>query len=120
MGDVVVVFLIQNILIFTIMFWGLTWGAEFFFKKKVQLTSRQFYECGFRALTDLNIQFNLNFSMLCVFLVLYDVEFIFLYPLLFNYSTLSLIEFILIQVFIFLIFISLLYDLQFNTLSWQV
>lgn len=119
MGDIVVLFMLHNILIFGMIFWLLTWGAEFFFRKKKQLAARQFYECGFRTLSELNIQFNLNFSMLCVFLILYDVEFIFLYPLIFNYSFLSFLEFLLCYVFIGMIFVSLVYDMQANTLSWQ-
>ena len=85
MGDIIVLFLIQNVLIFLIIFWLLTWGAEYFFKKKNHLTKKHFYECGFRTLSDLNIQINLNFSMMCIFLILYDIEFTFLFPLLFKW-----------------------------------
>jgi len=34
MGDVVILFLIQNVFIFGLIFWVLTWGAEYFYKKK--------------------------------------------------------------------------------------
>jgi len=119
MGDIVVLYLIQNVLLFGIIFWLLTWGAEFFFTKKVHLTKKQFYECGFRTLSELNIQINLNFSMLCVFLILYDIEFTFLFPLLFNFSNIFLLEFFIIFFFISLIVFSLYYDWQFNALSWQ-
>ena len=119
MGDIIILYLIQNILLFGIIFWLLTWGAEFFFKKKVNLTKKQFYECGFRTLSELNIQININFSMLCVFLVLYDIEFTLLFPMLFNFSSIYILELIIISVFISLIIFSLYYDWQFNALSWQ-
>ena len=119
MGDIVILYLIQNILIFGIIFWLLTWGAEFFFTKKNHLTKKQFCECGFRTLSELNIQINLNFSMLCVFLILYDIEFTFLFPLLFNFSNIFMLEFFVILFFISLIIFSLYYDWQFNALSWQ-
>ena len=119
MGDIVVLYLIQNVLLFGIIFWLLTWGAEFFFTKKVHLAKKQFYECGFRTLSELNIQINLNFSMLCVFLILYDIEFTFLFPLLFNFSSIFILEFFIILFFISLIVFSLYYDWQFNALSWQ-
>ncbi len=114
------IFLIQNVLIFSIIFWLLTWGAEYFFTKKPQLTKKQFYECGFKSISELNIQVNYNFFMLSVFLVLYDIEFTFLYPVLFNYSKISIFEFILFFFFFFFIVISLYYDWLTNTLSWNI
>lgn len=119
MGDAIVISLIQNVLIFGIIFWLLTWGAEYFYTNKQQLTKKQFYECGFKALSELNIQINFNFFMLAVFLILYDVEFTFLFPILFNYSVFTLSEFILVFLFLLLIIASLFYDWVHNVLSWS-
>lgn len=119
MGDIVILFLIQNVITFTILFWLLAWGGEYFFTSKSQLTKKQFYECGFRSLSELNIQINLNFSMMCVFLILYDVEFTLLFPMLFNFWNIYIFEFTFLLAFIALIVVSLYYDWQFNTLSWQ-
>ena len=119
MGDAIVISLIQNVLIFGIIFWLLTWGAEYFYTNKQQLTKKQFYECGFKAISELNIQINFNFFMLAVFLILYDIEFTFLFPILFNFSLFSLIEFIFVFLFIFLIVVSLFYDWLNNVLSWS-
>jgi NADH:ubiquinone oxidoreductase subunit 3 (subunit A) len=119
MGDIVILYLIQNILIFGVIFWLLTWGAEYFFTKKTNLTKKQFYECGFRTLSELNIQINLNFSMLCVFLILYDIEFTFLFPVLFTFYNVYFLEILILFIFIYLIILSLYYDWQFNSLSWQ-
>ena len=98
MGDIVLIFLFQNILIFLIIFWLLTWGGEYFYKVKNHAAKKQFYECGFKTVSDLNIQINVNFAMLCIFLILYDVEFIFLFPFLFN---ISVVGFFQILVFFF-------------------
>nr|NP_149389.1 NADH dehydrogenase subunit 3 [Tetrahymena thermophila]7TGH_3 Chain 3, NADH-ubiquinone oxidoreductase chain 3 [Tetrahymena thermophila]8B6F_AX Chain AX, NADH-ubiquinone oxidoreductase chain 3 [Tetrahymena thermophila SB210]8BQS_AX Chain AX, NADH-ubiquinone oxidoreductase chain 3 [Tetrahymena thermophila SB210]8GYM_N3 Chain N3, NADH-ubiquinone oxidoreductase chain 3 [Tetrahymena thermophila SB210]8GYM_n3 Chain n3, NADH-ubiquinone oxidoreductase chain 3 [Tetrahymena thermophila SB210]8GZU_N3 len=119
MGDAVVIHLIQNVLIFGIIFWLLTWGAEYFYTVKQQLTKKQFYECGFKSISELNIQINFNFFMLAVFLILYDVEFTFLFPVLFNFSMFSTTELFLAFFFIFLILVSLLYDWLNNVLSWS-
>lgn len=119
MGDIVVLYFLQNVFLFGIIFWLLAWGAEYFFTSKSHLTKKQFYECGFRTLSELNIQINLNFSMMCVFLILYDIEFTLLFPALFNFWNLSYLEFLFFLFFIFLIVLSLYYDWQFNTLSWQ-
>jgi len=119
MGDMVIFYLIQNVFIFCCIFWVLTWGAEYFFQKKNQTAKKQFYECGFRTLSELNVQINLNFSMMCVFLILYDIEFTFLFPILFNFLNLYFLDLIILFFFFFVIIYSLYYDWQFNTLSWQ-
>lgn len=119
MNDIMTLFLIQNVLIFLLIFWLLTWITEYFFKKKTHLSKNQFYECGFRTLSELNIQINVNFSLLCVFLILYDIEFTFLFPFLFNIFNVGLIEFLFFFFFLLTIFFSLYYDYQFNALNWQ-
>lgn len=119
MGDIVVFFLLQNILIFCLIFWFLTWAGNYFFKKKNQFFKNKFYECGFNTLTDINIQINLNFTLLCVFLILYDIEFTFMYPILFNILHINFLSFSILIIFILLILFSLIYDWQNNALNWQ-
>lgn len=119
MGDIVLLYLFQNILIFLMIFWLLTWGGEYFYKVKNQSAKKQFYECGFKTISDLNIQININFAMLCIFLILYDVEFIFLFPFLFNVGVVGVFQVLIFFFFIILILMSLFYDWQTNALSWQ-
>ena len=119
MGDIVILFLIQNIMVFSLIFWLLTWAGEYFYKKKNHASKKNFYECGFKSTTDINIQINLNFSILCVFLILYDIEFTFLIPVFFNFFYLSILQYIILNLFIVIIIISLVYDWQMNALNWQ-
>lgn len=112
MGSVILFFFVQNVFIFCIIFWILTWIAEWFYNKKDHVSKRQFYECGFKSISDINIQVNLNFSLVCIFLILYDVEFTFLFPFLFNFFFLDGTSFFVFFVFVALIIISLLYDLS--------
>lgn len=120
MGDIILVYCLQNILIFSLIFWGLTWGGEFFFKKKNHLTKKQFYECGYKATSEMNIQININFTLVCIFLILYDVEFLFLYPVFFNMLSITMIQFFILIFFLFMIVLSLYYDWQLNALNWQI
>ena len=119
MGDIVVFFLLQNILIFCFIFWFLTWAGNYFFKKKNKFFKKKFYECGFNTLNDITIQININFTLLCVFLILYDIEFTFIYPILFNISHSNIFSLFILLSFIFLIILSLIYDIQKNAISWQ-
>ncbi len=118
MGSYIIIFFIQNVLIFSLIFWLLTFLSEAFYSKKNQFSKKQFYECGFKSITDLNLQINLNFSLIAIFLILYDVEFTFLFPFLFNFSFLSSTAIIFFFFFILLLLLCLIFDLQLNSLSW--
>ena len=119
MGDIVILFFLQNIFVFSLIFWILTVIGGYFYKKKNHYTKKQFYECGFKSISDINLQINLNFVMLCIFLILYDIEFVFLFPILFNYSNILIFQLYIYLIFIYLILLSLYYDLQVNALNWQ-
>jgi NADH:ubiquinone oxidoreductase subunit 3 (subunit A) len=117
MGSVIMMFFVQNVFLFCIIFWVITWLAEWFYSKKEQTAKKQFYECGFKSISDINIQLNLNFSLVCVFLILYDVEFTFLFPLLFNFSMLDNLSFYMFLFFVSLLILALVYDLSHTAIS---
>ena len=117
MGDAVIFFFIKNVLVFSIIFWCLLLLASYFYKIKNQNSKRHFCECGFKSLSDINIQININFIMLCVFLILYDIEFTLIFPILFNVAYISYIQLLVVGLFIFFIVLSLFYDWQTNSLS---
>ncbi len=119
MGGAFTILLLQHVLIFSCIFWVLTWIGEYFYKKKNHSSKRNFYECGFKSTSDINIQINLNFSILCVFLILYDVEFTLLLPLFLNFKFVAFYQYAILNSFIVLILLSLIYDWQMNALNWQ-
>lgn len=120
MGDVVIFFFLKNILIFSLIFWFLLLASSYFYKIKNQTSKRHFCECGFKSLSDINIQININFAMLCIFLILYDIEFTLLFPILFNLGNVGIIQYLYFLTFVTLIVASLFYDWQTNSLSWQI
>lgn len=120
MGGIILLAFIQNVFLFSMIFWLLTWAAERFSNRKNQRAKQQFYECGFKSISDLNIQVNLNFSLVCVFLILYDVEFTFLFPLLFNFQYVDGVAMYMFISFMALIILSLVYDLSHTAVSTTV
>lgn len=110
MGSSLAVFILGNVLAFGLVFWLLTWVSEWFFQRKRQQAKAQFYECGFQSVSDLNIQINVNFSAVCVFLILYDVEFVFLLPALFNLGQAVFSAYLALGGFLLFILVSLVYD----------
>ena len=106
----VIFFFLKNIFVFSLIFWILLYLCSFFYKIKNQNSKRHFCECGFKSLSDINIQINVNFTMLCIFLILYDIEFTLLFPILFNVCYVSFIQYMVFICFILLIVVSLYYD----------
>lgn len=120
MGDLVLFFFLKNVFVFSLIFWLLLILCNYFYKVKNQTSKRHFCECGFKSLSDLNIQINLNFILLAVFLILYDIEFTLLFPILFNILLININQYIYFIFFIILIISSLYFDIQMNALSWHI
>ena len=99
------------------MFWVLSLVNMIFSKKKNHFFKKKFYECGFSSLSDINISININFLLIGVFLILYDIEFTFFFPFLINIDIVNISSFLPFLVFYVLIILSLLYDLQLSALD---
>lgn len=80
---------------------------RFGFLKKAR---RDFYECGFRPVTQKPIRLPIQFLLICVFFLLYDIELIFIFPFVSGLTFLGLYDFLLIFLFFFLFFLSLIFD----------
>jgi NADH:ubiquinone oxidoreductase subunit 3 (subunit A) len=120
MLDVGIFFLIQNIFLLTLLFWLLSFLGTKFFKKKNYRASTEIFECGFLSTHSLNLSFNYNFLITATLLILYDVEFFFLLPVLFNYNLINLVSLITFLFFIVAIVVSFVYDWEMVTLDWSV
>lgn len=120
MLDISIFFLIQNIFLLTLLFWLLSFLGTKFFKKKTYRASTELFECGFLSTHTLNLSFNYNFLITATLLILYDVEFFFLLPVLFNYSLVSLETVAPFLFFLSFIVVSFVYDWEMVTLDWSV
>jgi len=98
-------------------FWLLTDLTEFFFKKKNHFNKKLFYECGFRSISDIKLNININFQMPAIFLILYDIEFIFFICIALNIAHISAIVFCMFINFYALVIFSLYYDILFNAMN---
>lgn len=117
MLDISIFFLIQNIFLITLLFWLLSFLGTKFFKKKTYRAGTELFECGFLTTHSLNLSFNYNFLITATLLILYDVEFFFLIPALFNYNLIT-VQVIFTYFFFFIfILISFIYDWEMVTLD---
>lgn len=111
-------FFLNNILV-TIIFWFLTIVGTFFFHKNEFMDKNSYYECGFKSLTDFNFKINMSILITMVFVIFYDLEFIFTIPYLLNNNYIYMDNYFLVFVFYFTILSTFIIDIYEDVLSWD-
>lgn len=85
----------------------------------LKLSRRDFYECGFKPQTQKPIKLPIQFLLICVFFLIYDIELVFIFPYVSGIIFGSFYDSILIFLFFFLFFLSLAIDYEKHALYWQ-
>ena len=116
----IVLYVIINACVFSLIFWILTYMLKFYYSNKNFTYKLNFYECGFKSITNIKVQYNINFILIILFLLIYDGEFLILIPISLNISLLNFISIFILLFFMLLLIITLIYDLIYNSLEWQV
>ena len=80
---------------------------------------RDFYECGFKPQNQRPIKVSIQFLLICVFFLLYDIELVFLFPFVSGYTFTGLYDLLLLVLFFSVLFISLNIDYERHALYWQ-
>lgn len=75
-------------------------------------TRRDFYECGFKPQNQRPIKVSLQFLLICVFFLLYDIELVFLFPFVSGYTFMGLYDMLLLILFFSVLFVSLNIDYE--------
>lgn len=84
-----------------------------------RVARKDFYECGFRPQKQEPIRLPLQFLLICIFFLLYDIELVFLFPFVSDVLNLGFYDFGL-MIFFFLVFgVSMLFDYERHALYWQ-
>ena len=76
----------------------------------VKPNRRDFYECGFKPQTQKPIKVSLQFLIICIFFLLYDIELIFLFPFASSVTFIGLFDTLLLMFFFFVLYLSLQVD----------
>ena len=85
----------------------------------LKATRRDFYECGFKPQTQRPVRISLQFLLICVFFLLYDIELVFLFPFVSGITYTGLYDSILLILFFGVLLISLNVDYERHALYWQ-
>lgn len=85
----------------------------------LKLSRKDFYECGFKPQTQKPIKMSIQFLLICVFFLIYDIELVFLFPYVSGIIFGGFYDTILLFIFFLLFFISLVVDYDKHALFWQ-
>lgn len=117
MGDFIIFLFFHNIFIFCCIFWLLTFLGEYFYTDDFYEFKNQFYECGFQAVNEINLQINFNFIIFASFLILYDVEFMLAVPFIFNINYITQDSVLIFLIFLIFFLCSFFYDWYLRSLN---
>ena len=78
----------------------------------LKATRRDYYECGFKPVTQRPIKLSIQFLLICIFFLLYDIELVFLFPFVSGFTFTGFYDFLLIIFFFLILFISLNVDYE--------
>lgn len=120
MAGIIFTQLIISAILFSFIFWILTFIGKSLYTTKYFNYKLNFYECGFKNLTKKKITYEINYIMLILFLLIYDGEFLILIPFAFNITIVSLEIFICVYFFLAWLLIALIFDYAYNALEWQI
>jgi len=85
----------------------------------LKVSRRDFYECGFKPVTQKTIRLPIQFLLICVFFLLYDIELIFLFPYVSGLTFSGFYDTMIVFLFFFMLFLSLIFDFNRHALMWQ-
>lgn len=105
--------------LFSMIFWVLTFAGKWLYSNKYYNYKLNFYECGFKSLTKVKINYNINYLLLLLFFLIYDGEFLILIPFSLNFSLLYFESFLCLCFFLFWLFSTLIIDYIYQALDWQ-
>ena len=80
---------------------------------------RDFYECGFKPRRQKPITISIQYLLICVFFILYDIELVFLFPFVSSYSFTGFYDFLLLIFFWFILFVGLIIEYERHALWWE-
>lgn len=85
----------------------------------MKISRRDFYECGVKPQNKKPIKVSLQFLLICVFFILYDIELVYLFPFVSGLSFSGFYDFILVSFFFSIFVASLTFDYTRHALVWQ-
>jgi len=102
-------------LILTLLLFGIAFLLS---DKDVAFEKLSPYECGFEPFGDGHSVFNIQFFIVGILFMIFDLELIYLFPWVLNLGNLNFFSFWIMFIFLFLLIIGFIYEWQKGVLEW--
>ena len=112
--NIFILFFISSILSFCLIFFSFILINQFPDSEKLSV-----YECGYEPYDNTRHIFNINFYLIALLFVIFDIEILFLIPWCIFISEIDLLSFWSMIDFIFELSIGFFYLWYFNSLDWE-
>ena len=87
-----------------------------FFKDNEKISP---YECGFSPFEDSRSQFDIQFYIIAILFIIFDVEINFLFPWVIVFDYLNFVEFFVMIFFLILLTLGFMFEWSWDALDWQ-
>lgn len=101
-----------------VLYWFSIFYSLFFSKAGKSIFYRDFYECGFRAITDNKVILDIHFSIIGIIFLIYEMEIILFVPIFINMYNISFNLLIIILLSLFILGLSYWYEWERYGLNW--
>ena len=119
MGSIGIISAFISISIFSfILYWFSILYSFFFSRWGKSVFYRDFYECGFRAVTDNKVVLDIHFSIIGIVFLIYEMEIILFVPILLNAYNISFFFSFVLLFSLFILGLSYWYEWERYGLNW--
>ena len=77
------------------------------------------YECGFEAITDSRMKFDVRFYLVAILFIIFDLEIAFLFPWAISLGNIGLLGFSSMMIFLFILTVGFIYEWKKGALDWE-
>jgi len=89
------------------------------FTSKVDLEKSSAYECGFQPFSETSYPFEVEFAIIAIMFLLFDIEVLYLFPLISSLFSLYSIDLLFLSGFYFILLIGLLFEITRKVLDFK-
>lgn len=119
MGGISIFFIFFSILIFSlILFLGSYLFSFFFSNMGRNPLYRDFYECGFKSISDSRPVIDIHFSIVGIIFLIYEMEVVIFVPIILNFYNLNIFYIFFLIISFFILGVSYLYEWERYGLDW--
>ena len=88
------------------------------FTSKIEGETRSGYECGFQSFSETHFPFTIQYALIAIVFLLFDIEVLYLYPLALSILSLNTLEIVSLVIFFGVVILGLLFEVSRSLLTF--